>query len=92
MRNGFDPWVTKIPWSRKWQPTLVFLPGKFHRQGSLASYSPWGHRELDVPSCFSHVQLFAALWTMAHQAALAMGFFQVRIPEWAAISSFRGSS
>ena len=27
-RCGFDPWVGKIPWRRKWQPTLVFLPGK----------------------------------------------------------------
>ena len=27
-RQGFDPWVKKIPWSRKWQPTLIFLPGK----------------------------------------------------------------
>ena len=25
---GFDPWVRKILWSRKWQPTPVFLPGK----------------------------------------------------------------
>jgi len=30
-RHGFDPWVAKIPWSRKWQPTPVFLAGKFHR-------------------------------------------------------------
>ena len=28
-------WVKKIPWSRKWQPAPVFLPGKFHRQRSL---------------------------------------------------------
>ena len=27
-RHGFDPWVEKIPGKRKWQPTLVFLPGK----------------------------------------------------------------
>ena len=27
-RRGFDPWVGKIP-CRKWQPTSVFLPGKF---------------------------------------------------------------
>ena len=26
----FDPWVGKIPWNSKWQPALVFLPGKFH--------------------------------------------------------------
>ena len=29
---------------RKWQPTPVFLPGKFCRQRSLAGYSPWSHR------------------------------------------------
>ena len=28
MRCGFDPWVRKIPWRRKWQPTPVFLPGE----------------------------------------------------------------
>ena len=42
--HPFDPWVRKALWSRKWQPTPVFLPGKFHGQRSLASYSPWGHR------------------------------------------------
>ena len=31
-RHGFDPWVGKIPWRRKWQPTPVFWPGKSHRQ------------------------------------------------------------
>ena len=34
-RCGFDPWVGKIPWRRKWQPTPVFLPGKPH--GGLQS-------------------------------------------------------
>ena len=29
-RRGFDPWLGKIPWRRKWQPASVFLPGKFH--------------------------------------------------------------
>ena len=41
-RHGFDPWVGKIPRSRQWQPTPVFLPGKSHGQRSLAGYSPWG--------------------------------------------------
>ena len=36
-RCEFDPWVRKIPWRRKWQPTLVFLSGKFHGQISLAT-------------------------------------------------------
>ena len=31
VRHGFDPWVEKIPWKRKWQPTPVFLPGESHR-------------------------------------------------------------
>ena len=38
----FEPWVGKIPWRRRWQSTPVFLPGKFHWQRSLVSYSPWG--------------------------------------------------
>ena len=32
----------------EWQPTPVFLPGKFHGQWSLAGYSPWGRKELDT--------------------------------------------
>ena len=31
-------------WSRKWQPTLAFLPGKFHGQRNLAGYSLWGRK------------------------------------------------
>ena len=41
-RRGFDPWVRKIPWRRKWQAAPVFLPGKFSGQRSLVGYSPWG--------------------------------------------------
>ena len=43
--RGFHPWVRKIPWRRKWQPTPVFFPGKSHGQESLAGYSPLGHEE-----------------------------------------------
>ena len=39
---GFDPWVGKIPWSKKWQPTPVLLPGKSHGRRSLEACSPWG--------------------------------------------------
>ena len=47
---GHD-WVTELNWtdtniwSRKWQPTEVFLSGKFHEQRSLVDYNPWGHKE-----------------------------------------------
>ena len=47
-RPGLDPWVRKIPWRRKWQPTPVFLPGDSHGQRSLAGYSPWGYKESDT--------------------------------------------
>ena len=40
----YNTWRGKIPWRRKWQPTPVFLPGKFHGQRSLEGYSQWGHR------------------------------------------------
>ena len=43
-----DPWVGKIPWRRKWQPTPGFLPVKSHGQRSLAGCSPQGHRESDT--------------------------------------------
>ena len=45
---GFDPWVGKIPWSRKWQSAPVLFPGEFHGQRSLADYCPWGHKESDM--------------------------------------------
>ena len=48
MGCGFDPWVGKIPWRRKWQPTPVFLPGEFHGQRSQMGYSPWGQKQLDM--------------------------------------------
>ena len=41
------PWDRKSPWRMKWQSTPLFLPGEFHGQGSLAGYSPWGHKLID---------------------------------------------
>ena len=42
------PWVRKIPWRRKLQPTPVFLPEESLGQRSLVGYSPWGHKESDT--------------------------------------------
>ena len=47
-RPGFDPWVRKILWRRKWQSNPVFLPGESHGWRSLIGYSPWGRKELDT--------------------------------------------
>ena len=45
-RPGFE--AGKIPWRREWLLTPGFLPGEFHGQRSLAGYSPWGCKELDM--------------------------------------------
>ena len=47
-RPGFDPWVWKIPWRRKWQPTPVLLPGKSQGRGSLVGCRLWGRTESDT--------------------------------------------
>ena len=47
-KRKFDLWVRKTPWSRKWQPTPVFLPGESHGQRSLEEHSPWGRKESDT--------------------------------------------
>ena len=47
-RPELDPWVGKIPWRRKWQPTPVFWLGYSHGQRSLVGYSPRGNKESDT--------------------------------------------
>ena len=47
-RWGFNFWVGKIPWRRKWQPTPVFLHRKSHGQRSLIGYSSKGCKESDA--------------------------------------------
>ena len=57
--NRLDPWVGKILWRRKWQPTPVLLPGKSHGWGSMVGYSPWGCKELDMTELLHLVLVFA---------------------------------
>ena len=56
MRRGFDAWVRKIPWKKKWDPTPVFLPGEFYGQRSLEGYSPWSPKESDMTSLHTHIK------------------------------------
>ena len=58
-KTRFSPWVGKIPWKRKWQPTPVFLPRKSHGQRSLLGYSPWGHEELDTTEVTWYTEISA---------------------------------
>ena len=56
-RLKVKPWVGTIPWSRKWHPTPVSLPGECHGQRSLVDYSPWGCKEMDMAdSAHTHLQ------------------------------------
>ena len=56
-RCEFDPWVGKILWKRKQQPTPIFLLGKSHGQRSLVGYSPWGHKEVDMTEWLALIHL-----------------------------------
>ena len=93
-RCGFDPWVRKIPWRKKWQPTPVFLPGESHGGRSLLGYSPWGHKESDTTK-------MTAVTAKSHQSCPTLcdpipgilppgssvhGIFQARVLEWGAIA------
>ena len=66
----FDPWVGKIPWRRKRQPTSVFLPGEFHGQRSLVGYSPWGHESwtqlnrLSMSAHTEHLKKFCVFFNL----------------------------
>ena len=95
-RQDFDPWVGNISWSRKWQPTPVFLAGKSHGLKSLTGYSPWGCKESDMTEWlgthtyapFSQLQvvllyavLFSLFWSSPH-LGMALLFLSLLFPSW----------
>ena len=67
-RHGFDPWVGKIPWRRKWQPTPVFLPGKLHEQRRLS---------MDWATVHSIVKRRTGLsnWACTHTSSCSVFFY-----------------
>ena len=56
-RHRFDPWVGEILWRRARQTTPVCLPGESLGQRSLASYSPFGHKESDTTGATEHANV-----------------------------------
>ena len=95
-RPGFNPWVGKIPWRRKWQPTPALLPGKFHGWRCLGGYSPWGCKELDMTE---RLQVHFQIVTIAsgcnieqHKSFLGKCLFIPTSPTFHLIFSFRCSS
>ena len=81
-------WVRKIPWRRKWQPTLVSLPRKSHGQRSLTGYSPWCHRESDTTE-MTYTQattiiqwLYLILWSHSVQFSHSAVYDSLRPHGW----------
>ena len=68
-RHGFNLWVGKILWRRKWQPTSVFLPGKSHGEESgalrsMGSQKHWTQLSTDLHSdCLAWLQTRASRLT-----------------------------
>ena len=65
-RCGFNPWVSKVPWKRKWHPTVVLLPGKFHGQRNLVGYTPRDLKELDTAEHMTENLAFAFITCLLH--------------------------
>ena len=61
-RFGLNPWVRKILWRRKWQPTPVFLPGRSHGLRSLVGYRPWDCKSQTQLSSWAHTGSYNILY------------------------------
>ena len=87
----------KFAWAHRiWIQICLILCSYFTKQVETSKQESlnWPCACTCVLSHFSHVQLqlFATLWTVAHQALLSLGIPQVRILEWVAMPSSRESS
>ena len=67
-RFEFNPWAGKKPWRKKWQPTPIYLPGKFQGQRNLTGCSPWGRKQSKVTEQLSD-------WACTDKPGLQVQFF-----------------
>ena len=76
--NLQEKWVRSLCWEdpleEEMQPIPVFLPGKFHGQRNLASYSPWGRKELDETDQLSKQQTTSDAWKGRYPEVCPMWF------------------
>ena len=85
-RHEFYPWVKKIPWSGKWQPIPVFLPGKFHAQRSLVGCCPWGCKESETTEQLSMMRTsYLVEKTFSKLSRLSMIIY---FPKWSFLYLF----
>ena len=75
----FDPWVGKIPWRRKWQPALVFLPGESYKQRSLEHYSPRGHKESDTTE---RLKNSIKIWSISPSSLVYLRWNRTFLASW----------
>ena len=84
-------------WRTQLQPPLSVVTPQGPRHEQLSGHVTPSVKSIDSPcvyvlSCFSLVQLFATLWTVAPPGSSVHGILQARILEWVAMPSSRGSS
>ena len=88
-RCRFDPRAEMIPWRGKWQPAVVYLPGKSYEQRSLAGCSPWGRKELEtteqlnwtsIDFCISPILICILVFQLPHNKQLRKGITNCILP------------
>ena len=65
-RGGFDPWVRKIPWRRKWQPTSVILPRKIPWTEEPSRLQPMGSKKSDMTERLNNHNCLNILYNYNH--------------------------
>ena len=58
--KGSIPRLGRSPWSRKWQPTPIFLPGKSHGQRSLTGCILWDCRVGQCNADHAHIVILCS--------------------------------
>jgi len=76
-RHGFDPWIGRIPWRRKWLPTPVFLSGEFHGQESGGLQS-MGSQRVDTAEWLT----LSLLFILVFQEKVILGHDNSLISGW----------
>ena len=78
------------PWSTKWQPNPVLLPEKPHGRRSLASYSPWGHKEgMRLSMDTTHNKGHSIHLLAFHQTSMTLTVTEIKHP--ACMNHFLGA-
>ena len=76
---GLYPWVGKIPWRRKLQPTPVSLSVKSHRQRSLVGCRPWGRKESGTTEWLTLIYLLSQILTLCRFAVMGIALLFVHL-------------